>query len=330
VITPTLTPISGQYYTGDYKVSLEMYSFNVNLNAFIKNRTSAPPLDPLAAMKWAKQAGFDAVDFTSYYIPGYSNTTMPTLPTAQIVQYAQSINALSQQLGLPISGTGVLDNFANPDPAAVALDVQRVEFWINIAAIMGAPIMRVFSGPVPTDINQLGWATIAQTRIVPALQQVTAYAATKGVKIGLQNHGDMTATATQTIQIAKWVNNSNIGLIDDTGYFEPFQATSAAGYPWYTDIAAVLPYSDSIYVKMKPAGENSTGPLMDFNRLFTDVRMSSYRGYIPLELLWAKTDPNNPKNLSTPPYSQVATFLATVKAALAATQTPPNPLPTQP
>lgn len=313
-------PVPKQYYTGDYKVSLELYSFNVNLNAYNKGRGGAPPISTMDAVKWAKSAGFDAVDVTAYYLPGYDNFTMPTQPTAKIMAYADQLKALVHQLGLTISGTGIFNDFADPNSSRVALDVQRAKFWIDVAARMGAPVLRVFSGAVPADINQLGWAKIAQSRIVPALQQVAAYGATKGVKIGLQNHGDMTATAAQTIQIDKWVNNPNLQLIDDTGYFRPFQATSGANYPWYDDIAAVLPYSVSIYAKLKPAGEDSSGPLMDFNRLFTAVRSSGYQGDIPLERLWAKTDPDNPKNQKTPPYSEISSFLAQVRTALAQTK----------
>ncbi|HEY4453837.1 MAG TPA: sugar phosphate isomerase/epimerase family protein [Pseudonocardiaceae bacterium] len=311
------------YYTGDYKISLELYSFNANLNAYDLGRKGAPPLAPLDAIKWAKTAGFDAVDVTAYYLPGYSGTTMPTKPTATIMAFADQVKALTKQLGLTISGTGIGNDFANPDPSAVALDVRRAEFWVNVAAEMGAPIMRVFSGAVPSDIGTSGWASIAQHRIVPALQQVAAYAATKGVKIGLQNHGDMTATAAQTIQIDKWVNNPNLVLIDDTGYFQPFQAPNGNGYPWYSDIGAVLPYSGSLYLKLKPDGEDSAGPMMNFTEVFTEMRQSGYTGDVPLERLWAKTDPDNPKNQKTPPYTEVSQFLTQVRAAEAATKNPP-------
>jgi hypothetical protein len=314
---------SAQYYTGDYRVSLELYSFNVNLNAYLKHRKGAPPISPADAIKWAKTAGFDAVDITAYYLPGYDNTTMPTVPKAQILAAADEIKALTRQLGLGISGTGIFDDFADPDASRVALDVQRAEFWIDIAAEMGAPELRVFSGSVPADIDKLGWAKIAQTRIVPALRQVADYGAAKGVRIGLQNHGDMTATAAQTIQIAQWVASPNFDLIDDTGYFRPFQATTGANYPWYSDIAAVLPYSGNAYVKLKPAGEDSAAPLMDFKKLFTSVRASGYQGYLPLERLWDKTDPDNPKTQKTPPYSEISAFLAQVRTALDQTKTPP-------
>jgi hypothetical protein len=319
----TTNPPPG-YYTGDFKVSLNLYSFNVNIDAWVKNRRGAPPLDTLSAVKWAKQAGFDAVDVPMYYVPGYSETTMPTASTASIKAYVDQIKATAAAVGLPITGTGIGNDFANPDPAARALDVQRAHFWIDMAAEMGAPVFRVFSGVVPSDLNTAGgWSGVAQSRIVPALQDIAAYGASKGVKIALQNHGDMTATADQTIQIMQRVNNPNLVLLDDTGYFRPFLAATGANYDWYGDIDKVLPYSGDFQAKLKPAGADSSGPLMNFNELFTGVRESPYRSYINLERLWYKTDPDNPKSQSTPPYTEVSQFLAQVRTALAATKSGP-------
>ncbi|GAA2107008.1 sugar phosphate isomerase/epimerase [Actinomadura alba] len=311
-----------RYFEGDYKVSLNLYSFNVNLNAWLKGRKGAPPIDTLQAIRFAKEAGFDAVDVTAYYIPGYDNNTMPTKPRDEIMQYAREIKELCRELGLEISGTGAQNDFADPDDAVRALDVERLKFWIDVAAEMGAPVMRVFSGVVPNDIDQLGWETIARNRIVPPLRELADYGAARGVRIGLQNHGDMTATADQTIQILRWVDSPNIGIIDDTGYFRPFRSTTGLGYDWYRDIAKVLPYSNNFQVKKKPAGaENDV--LMDLDRLFTDVRLSAYRGYIPLELLWTKDEPTNPKGLTEPPYDQISEFLGKARASLARTKTEP-------
>lgn len=309
------------YYTGDYKVSLNLYSFNVNLIAWVDNRRGAPPLDTLSAIKWGAGAGFEGVDVPMYYVPGYSGTAMPTASTASIKAFVDQIKSTAAAANVPVTGTGIGNDFAQADSAARALDVQRAHFWIDMAAEMGAPVFRVFSGLVPADLAAAGgWAGVAQSRVVPALQDVAAYAATKGVKVALQNHGDMTATADQTIQILQWVGNPNLVLLDDTGYFRPFQATTGAGYDWYGDIAKVLPYSGDIQVKLKPAGADSTGPAMDFAKLLSSVRASPYRGFVNLERLWAKTDPDNPKTQSAPPYTEVSQFLTQVRAALAATK----------
>jgi sugar phosphate isomerase/epimerase len=318
-------PAPGHYRTGAYDISMSLYCFNQNIGSWIKGRTKgAPPLSTMDAISWAKTTGFDAVDITAYYFPGYDTHTMPTLPADQITAFAKGLRRQCDSLNLPISGTGVFNDFADPDDARRALDVQRTNFWTDIAAVMGAPAIRVFSGVVPADLDAAGgWEAVTRTRIVPALREVTAHAATKGVGVLLQNHGDMTATAEQTIQMLEWVGDPNISIIDDTGYFRPFQAPDGRDYDWYRDIAEVLPYSDSIQVKQSPAGEDVPDVPTDYQRLFTGMRLSGYRQFVPLERLWAKDAPDNPKNQPAPPYTQVAAFFADVKAAVDATRNSP-------
>lgn len=320
--SPSASP--NHYFDRDYLVSMSLYCFNQNIASWIRGRAGgAPPLSTAAAIDWAGAAGFDGVDITAYYIPGYDTHTMPTLPTDQIVAFAKGLRAQCEHLNLRVTGTGAFNDFADPDAARRALDVQRVQFWTDIAAVLGAPAIRVFSGVVPADLDAAGgWAAVTQQRIVPALQQVTAHAASQGVRVLLQNHGDMTATADQTIQMLQWVGDPNISIIDDTGYFRPFLAGDGAAYNYYADIDKVVPYSRSIQVKRKPGGETDS-VLMDYPRLFTGLRLAGYRDVMPVELLWAKTDPDNPKNQATPPYAEVASFLAEVRTGVAASRTNP-------
>ncbi|MFE7216864.1 hypothetical protein ACFU93_45125 [Streptomyces sp. NPDC057611] len=141
----------------------------------------------------------------------------------------------------------------------------------------------------PEDIDtEGGWEGATRSRIVPALREVTAYAVRKGVEVTLQNHGDMTATADQTLQVLDWVGDPNLSIMDDTGYFRPFQAPTGTDYTWYRDIMKVLPRSTSIQVKRKPAGADSDGPMMDYQRLFTG-RLSGYRATCPASACGTRT-----------------------------------------
>ena len=312
---------SGGYYTGDYKFSLNFYTFNQNLNAWLNHSGGIPPLDTKQCIRWAAEAGFDAVDITCYYIPGYSNTAMPTKPEAEILRYARELRKLCAQKNLAISGTGLQNNFADPNAARRATDIERIRFWIKVAAEMGAPIIRIFAGPPPADIRREGWEKIARERIVPAVQQVADYARDNypSVRIGLQNHGGMLATANQVIQVLSWIDRDNVGIVNDTGFYRDFMSTDARQYDWYRDIALVLPYTSNFQLKKKPAGAETSG-LMDLERVARDIRMSPYRGYIPLELLWVAKDPGYPGNLDTPPYEETRAFLGKVRQAFEATR----------
>lgn len=308
---------SGEYYTGDFKVSLNMYTFNSNINAWMNNSSGMPKLSTIDAIKWAAKAGFDAVDVTCYYIPGYSNTSMPTKPEKEIMDYAREIKKTCKKLGLEISGTGIQNNFADPNEARRLTDVERIKFWIKVAAEMGAPVIRIFPGPPPADIRREGWEKIAKERIVPHIQEVADYAKANypQVRIGVQNHGCMLATANQVIQVLKWIDRDNVGIINDTGFYRDFLSTDATGYDWYRDIALVLPYSNNFQIKKKPSGAE-TSILMDLDRLMYEIRKSPYRGYIPVELLWVNKDAGAPGKLDTPPYEETKEFVSRLKKAM--------------
>ena len=314
---------SGEYYTGDYKLSLNMYSLNMNINAWIRESDSAPQLNTLDAIKWAAKAGFDAVDLTCYYIPGYSNTTMPTLPEKDIVKYAREIKKLSKKLGIEVSGTGIQNNFADPNRNRRETDVERIKFWIKIAAEMGAPVIRIFAGPPPADINREGWEKIAKERLVPHIQEVADFAKNNypQVRIGLQNHGGMLATANQVIQVLEWIDRDNVGIINDTGFYRDFMSTDASDYDWYRDISLILPYTNNFQIKKKPGGAE-TKELMDLEYLVRLIRKSPYRGYLPIELLWLNKDKGYPGSLETPPYEEIIDFMNRLKDALEKTKIP--------
>ena len=319
---------SGGYYTGDYKFSLNLYTFNQNLNAWLGNSSGAPALDTKSCIEWAAKAGFDAVDITCYYIPGYSNTAMPTRPEAEIVKYARELRRLCEKKHIAISGTGIQNNFADPNAARRATDIERIKFWIKIAHEMGAPVIRIFAGPPPADIRREGWEKIARERIAPAVQEVADFARDHypSVKIGLQNHGGMLATANQVIQTLAWIDRDNVGIINDTGFYRDFMSTDARNYDWYRDIALVLPYTTNFQLKKKPAGAETSIP-MDFLRVARDIRMSPYRGYIPIELLWVNKDEGAPGSLDTPPYEETLHYLQKVREAFEATKNPAVTLP---
>lgn len=316
---------SGEYYTGDYKLSLNMYTFNTNINAWMNNSTVAPKLNTLDAIRWAAKAGFDAVDVTCYYIPGYSNTSMPTRPESEIMAYARSIKNLCSELGIAISGTGIQNNFADANEARRKTDVERIKFWIKVAHEMGAPVLRIFAGPPPADIRREGWEKITEERIAPHIREVALYAKNNypDVRIGVQNHGDMLSTANQVIQLLKWVDCDNVGIVNDTGFYRDFLNTDATQYDWYRDIALILPYSNNFQIKKKPAGAE-TQELMDLDRLMRDIRKSPYRGYIPIELLWISRDAGSPNSLKTPPYEETIEFIKKLKQAMEDSKTMGN------
>ena len=121
------------------KLSLNAYSFSKLLNDHLKGRGKGMTL--LELLDYCAEQDFDAIDPTGYFFPGY-----PKVPSDK---YVNEFKRRAFALGLDISGTGVRNNFASPDKDQRAADVRHVKEWVECAARLGAPVLRVFAGPEP-------------------------------------------------------------------------------------------------------------------------------------------------------------------------------------
>jgi sugar phosphate isomerase/epimerase len=284
---------------------------------------------------------FDAVDVTGYYFPNYS-ASEATVPSDKFVD---ELKTRASDLGLPISGTGVGNSFTGVpfdregkngggwstdeggDRAKIEKDIERIKAWIEIAARLGAPVLRVFSGLEPSYLMKehispddpekeekagklKAWRTEAFKRMAEDLGVVTEYGRQFGVIIGIQNHGDFLRTADETIELLAAVNSKWLGCIVDTGYFltpDP-----------YVDIEKVMPYGVNFQIKEYARVSPSDYMTPEFrpiqlNRLMEIVRRSDYRGYLPIETLSAgKTERYDP-------YKEIPPFLKQVREAIKAT-----------
>jgi sugar phosphate isomerase/epimerase len=112
------------------KSSLNVYSFN----SLLRDNQ----IDLFDVLDFCAEHNFDGIDPTGYYFPGY-----PDVPSDEFINRFKRKAFL---LGLDISGTGVRNDFANPDAASRKADVELIREWIQVAAKLGSPNIRIFSG----------------------------------------------------------------------------------------------------------------------------------------------------------------------------------------
>jgi sugar phosphate isomerase/epimerase len=248
------------------KTSLNAYSFNKALNDRIKGRGKGVTLFDL--LDYCAEQNFDALDPTGYFFPGY-----PKVPDDK---YVNEFKRRAFVLGVDISGTGVRNNFATPDKEKRAADVRHVKEWVEVAARLGAPVLRVFAGTAPEG---RAWDEVAGW-MVEDLKQCVEHGQKYGVLIGIQNHWDFLKTSEQVLKIVKMVDSEWFGTIVDTGYFLTEDP--------YRDMAAVAPYAVNWQVKEKVDGQQFKVKT-DLRKIVRIARESGYRGYLPIETLSKKT-----------------------------------------
>jgi sugar phosphate isomerase/epimerase len=239
------------------KTSLNAYSFNAPLMKGEMN------LDQL--LEYCASQQLDAVDITAYYFPGY-----PEVPSDE---YLYHIKQKAFLMGLEISGTGVRNDFTDPDPAKRKASVELVKKWIIAAEKLGAPVIRVFSGTA--DVKALPREKVIDY-MVQCMKECAEFGKAHGVVVGIQNHNDFIKTADQVIEVIKKVNSEWFGLILDVGSYR-------TGDP-YAEIAQSIPYTvnwqlkENLYV-------NGVEQKTDLDRIMKIIQEKGYRGYIPLETL---------------------------------------------
>jgi len=239
------------------KTSLNAYSFNAPLTVKSMN------LDDL--LDFCADQNFDGVDLTGYYFPNY-----PQVPSDE---YIYHIKRKAHLLGLEITGTGIRNDYTNPDPEKRKADVQMIKQWIEVASKLGAPVIRVFSGVIRP--KEYTWNQIA-TWMVKDIRECVEYGQKHGVIVAIQNHNDFIQTADDVIKIMKMVNMEWFGLILDVGSYHQ-------GDP-YTQIAQTVQYAVNWQVK-ENIFVDGVEVKTDLKRLFKIIKESGYRGSLPIETL---------------------------------------------
>ncbi len=258
------------------KISLQVFSFN----DLLRNGT----IDLLEVVDFAAKHNFDAIDPTGYYFPGY-----PNVPTDD---YINEFKRKTFQLGLDISGTGIRNDFANPDQASRKADIELIKQWVVATAKLGIPHLRIFSGR-----NEHKGFSRDQVYewMAKDIRECCDFGKKYGVMITLQNHNEFFKTATEVDRLFEMVDSEWFGLnLDVASYREkdPYQEIEQS-----IPRAVTWQIKDHVYID----GEQTP---TDYLKLFKLMKKSGYRGYLPLETLRAD------------PYERVPVMLASVRAAL--------------
>src|SRR5436305_450331 len=184
-------------------ISLNAYSFSKLLNNYNKHR-EGDGISLMQLLDFCAKNNFDGFDPTGYFFPGY-----PEVPTDE---YVNNFKRRAFELGLGISGTGVRNNFTTSDKSVRDASVQHIKQWVEVAARLGAPVLRVFAD---TQRKNMTWHDVAkdctreqvQQWIIDDLSQCAEQGKKFGVIIGVQNHGDFLQTGEQLLSLIKAVDS---------------------------------------------------------------------------------------------------------------------------
>lgn len=250
---PAVEPIR-RNGTAKFKFSLAGYSYRNLL-------TGNPPqmtLDDF--LRDCARMGLEGTEPTSYYFP--KDVTR---------EYLCHLKGLAFRLGLDISGTAIANDFCHPPGPKRDEQIAHTKRWIDYAEILGAPVIRIYSG------RPRGDQTVEQARklAVEGIEEACDYAGKHGVFLALENHGGLTATVEGMLGIIRDVKSPWFGVNLDSGNFH--------GDDVYGDLARIAPYALNCQIKVVVSGPGGKKVPSDFKRLAKILTDAGYRGYIVLE-----------------------------------------------
>ncbi|MBI5774842.1 MAG: sugar phosphate isomerase/epimerase [Verrucomicrobia bacterium] len=255
------------------QLSLAAYSFRDFFasmrgkpNAKAKSVPAGREMDMFKFVDFCAEHGCVGTELTSYFFP-------PDFDHAFLMQLRRHCFLR----GVANSGTAIGNNFSHPKGPKRDAEIAETKKWIDRAALLGAPHIRVFAGvtkEIPRDE--------ADRLVITALEECCDYAGQKGVFLGLENH-DSIGSADTLLPMVKAVNSPWLGINLDSGNFRTDDP--------YKDFERCVPYSVNVQFKTEIHPANVKGNVPADMKRFTQIlRDQGYQGWVALEYE-AKEDP---------------------------------------
>jgi sugar phosphate isomerase/epimerase len=253
------------------QLSLAAYSLREFFGADVQKPNNKLPdaakqIDMFKFIDYCAEHGSAGAELTSYYL---AKEATP--------EYLLALKRHAFLKGVAISGTAVGNNFAQAKGPALDKEIAGVKTWIDRAAIMGAPHIRVFAG-ASKGISDAE----ARKLCIESLEECSDYAGTKGVFLGLENHGGIVAEASGLLEIISAVKSKWLGINLDSGNFHSEDP--------YAELAQCAPYAVNVQIKVEISRKGQKAEASDYVKLVKILRDANYQGWVALEYE-AKEDP---------------------------------------
>ena len=172
--------------------------------------------------------------------------------------------------GLAVGYLASGGHFVGTD-AELADKLDRVKADVRAAALLGAPMIRLFCGQPLTDPEE-------QAREIRCLQQACDLAGERGVAVGLQNHP---STGDEVLRLLEQTDRRNFTFLLDTGQWVGSPARSQGKpdpehdtYRYMEQTAAHASHVRAKFYKIDSGSEE----WLDYPRIFQILRAVGYNG----------------------------------------------------
>ena len=158
----------------------------------------------------AREAGFDVIEFSVIAVPDGQ----------KLAAFAGELREEARKVGIAIANYTIGADFINGSNGNLDAEIARVKGEVDIAEILGVPGMRhdATTGFAAGYTGPRGFDN-ALPRLAEGCRAVTEYAATKGIRTMVENHGFFCQDSIRVEQLINAVGHPNFGALIDMGNF---------------------------------------------------------------------------------------------------------------
>ena len=225
-----------------------MEAMKIGVSAYSFSRlVRAGEMEQIAVIAKAKEIGFDVIEFAAIAVP--EGKTLP--------DYAGELREEADRVGIEIANYTIGADFLKGSGGDLQAEIARVQGQVDVAEILGVPGMRhdVSSGWPADHVGPRSFEA-GLPRMAEGCRGVTEYAAEKGIKTMVENHGRFCQESVRVEQLVTAVDHPNFGVLIDMGNFVCADDDPAAA------VGRLMPYAFHCHAKdfhLKPGTEVSPG-----------------------------------------------------------------------
>ena len=226
-----------------------------------------------------EQTGERAVDIWQMQLRDYGEKEVGALAK-------QLADAKVDLLTVPID----IGNIASPVGERRAGYLREIEWWIDAAAQLRAPFARISTGA------SSGAANFDRTAQLASLGHLADYARSAGVMLLIENHSGDALDPAWIISTLEEVGRDRLGLVLDTGSFEPMITAASCRMrgkpmdegqldfePIYATIAQLAPYAAVAQAKVHDVSEDGVFGPLDPRRSLAIMQKAGFSGPVVIE-----------------------------------------------
>lgn len=158
----------------------------------------------------AKELGFDGIEFAE----------INPAEGQDKIEYAKTLKAECEKVGITPTQYSIGADFINGSDGDLEKEIERLKYEVDVAVALGVSGMRHdATGGFKGEERKYKGFDEALPRIVKGYKAVTEYAAKKGIKTMIENHGYFCQDSDRVEKVVTGVGNPNFGVQLDIGNF---------------------------------------------------------------------------------------------------------------